>query len=682
MAVLDEMALMEAQRKVHEQIAKQDPIEDILSAIAHWVEMLLPGAVVAFMRFDPQNMTLTLISSHHFSSAYQACLQAVPIGPDAASFGSAAYYRTPVITDDIGTDPCWEAFRDVAEREGLRACWSNPLLTSEGELLGTFGTYFREACSPTNTSWHRLKQAVALIALAILRDRDATFHKALSAWHRALFMNHPDGVCTLDLEGRFQHGNAVLSHNCPFLQGLDIGAECGCSHYIDLQQDTIRQREQEVLIAYQATHDVLTGLPNRLAFDEKLKTAFEQANNDQGLLAVMCFNLDRFKLINDGLGHHIGDQLLVAISERLCQLINETGTLARIAGDEFALLCPNLDSRQSGVEMAERVLNGLSQPFLIENWPLHLSASMGIACNHGNASYADELMYHANLAVTDAKQLGRNTWHWYQEDAQRLTEDAALLRYELYVALQKDQFELHYQPIVDAVSGRIRGLEALIRWHHPERGMVSPWIFITLAEQTGQIIALGRWVLHRACQDAVAMGASGERVVPVAVNISSLQLRRDDFLTDIHAALDNTGLPPELLELEITESVLLDGADQAIELIRTLKAMGIRIALDDFGTGFSSLSYLRDLPIHKVKLDREFIQDIDLSNNAVIVQDIITMGHHLDLVVVAEGVEEWGQQQRLSRLSCDLLQGFYFAKPMPREAVMALPDLLPVPTAF
>ncbi|WP_445006081.1 putative bifunctional diguanylate cyclase/phosphodiesterase [Halomonas mongoliensis] len=384
-------------------------------------------------------------------------------------------------------------------------------------------------------------------------------------------------------------------------------------------------------------------------------------------------------MVNDGLGYHIGNQLLVAVSERLRGIVGPDDVLARLTGDEFALLLPG---PQASTEWIEAVLDTLSRPFMIEARPLHISASIGVACNDEGVVHAYELMQRADLAMADAKRKGRNTWRWYQGDQQRITEEAVLLRHDLHTALREEQFELFYQPIVEAVNGRIRGLEALIRWHHPERGMISPGVFIPLAEQTGQIIHLGRWILRRACQDAAALRAKGERVVPVAVNISSLQFLRDGFLADLQAALDDAGLPPELLELEVTESVLLDGVDQAIALINDLKAMGIRVALDDFGTGFSSLSYLRDLPIHKVKLDRAFIRDLVTNrSDAAIVQGIITMAHHLDLVVVAEGIEESGQQQDLIRRGCDLLQGFYFARPMPRQALQALPDRLPMPAA-
>ncbi|WP_027961208.1 EAL domain-containing protein [Halomonas halodenitrificans] len=854
--MLDELALMEAQQEVHELIACQVPLEETLDAIARWIEVLLPSAVVAFMSFDSRRQTLSLISSRHFSRAYHECLQAVPVGPGVASFGSAAACREPVVTADIRTDPRWAAFRDAADHEGLRACWSNPVLTSEGELLGTFGIYFRKPQQPTEASHRRMRQAAALVALAIQRDRDASSHRTLSEWHRSLFANHPDGVYEFDLKGRFQRGNAaltritgypeealigrhfnrfidpayreltqagfntarngghyqyetvgvhrdghtyqleilnfpvsvdgkvvgvygicrditvhkqeeesrrllergiqatpngvvmadavrsdmplvyantafyeltgytadeVLGRNCRFLQGpesdpeaLDtirgaiaehrstavtminyrkdgtpfwnhlslspvFDAEGGCTHYIGIQQDITRQRMQEEQIAYQATHDPLTGLPNRTAFDECLQTAFARARKDQRLLVVMHLDLDGFKAVNDGFGYHIGTQLLEAVGNRLRQLVNGGDTLARMAGDEFALLLPDLGSHQVVSELAEEVLEVLSAPFEIDGQSVHISTSIGIACNRENVAHADELIQCANLAVTDAKQQGRNTWQWYQGNLQRATREAVLLRHDLHTALQHNQFELYYQPIVDTVSGRIRGLEALVRWHHPSRGMMSPGVFIPLAEQTGQIIPLGHWVLHRACQDAATMQAQGRLAVPVSVNISSLQFRRAGFLAGIQAALEHAGLPPEMLEIEVTESVFLDGVESAVELIRSLKAMGVRVALDDFGTGFSSLSYLRDLPIHKVKLDRAFIRDIVTNRStAAIVQGIITMAHHLNLLVVAEGIEEEVQQQDLERRRCDLLQGFYFARPMPRDAVMALADRLPV----
>jgi len=847
----NERSMMEAQQAVHELIAQQASLEQMLDAIANWVEMMLPDAVVGFMRFNPDQQSLSLYPSQRFSRRYQHQLQEVPIGPDSASCGGAAYRRQQVITEDIRTDSRWLAFRDAAEQEGLRACWSSPVMTATGELLGTFGTYYRHPCSPNETSKDRLRLAAALVALAIVRDRDSRQHRSLSEWHRSLFVNHPNGVYEFDLEGRFQRGNAALSRitgypeealighhfnefiepdyqaltqanfdiarrgggcqyetmgihhnghayyleilnfpvsvdgeivgvygicrditadkqaeaarrllergiqatpngvlmadaskpdmpliyandafyrltgynpaealgrNCRFLQGPDTDRQAVmvvhqaialrksvetpllnyrkdgtsfwnhlslspvfdeqgvCTHYIGIQQDITQHRAQEAQIAYQATHDLLTGLPNRTALDECLEVAFEHAQQSQGMVVVMHLDLDDFKTVNDGLGHHIGNLLLVAVAERLQLLIDPSDTVARLTGDEFAIVFVDLEGRSACKVFAERILDAFTLPFQIDGKSLHISASIGIACNCGIVKHAHELMQRAGLAMGDAKQQGRNTWNWYQGDVQRVTEEAVLLRHDLHTALHEEQFELYYQPIVEAVSGHIHGLEALIRWHHPEKGMISPGVFIPLAERTGQIIPLGRWVLRRACQEIAAMLAAGERVVPVAVNISSLQFRREGFLEEVQLALAETGLPPELLELEVTESVLLEGAEQAIALITALKSMGIKVALDDFGTGFSSLSYLRDLPIHKVKLDRAFIKDITTSrNNAAIVQGIITMAHHMDLVVVAEGIEEREEQQDLVRRNCDLLQGFLFARPMPRDAVVGTP---------
>jgi len=856
--MLDELTLMETQQEVHELIARQAPLAQTLDAIARWIAVLLPDAIVAFMRFDPASQTLSLYPNPVLSEAYQARLQQVPIGPGSASFGAAAFQRELVVTEEIATDPRWSGLCKAAEREGLRACWSSPVMAADGELLGTFGTYYRRPCFPSDTSKRRLKQAAALVALALVRDRDATSHRALFEWHRSLFVNHPDGVYEFDLEGRFQRGNAaleritgypesaligrhfnefiepdyrevtqagfdaareggsrqyetmgtyrdghpyhleiinfpvtldgevvgvygicrditerkrqeaarrllergieatpngvlmadatqpdmplvyanhaffaltgyepdeVLGRNCRFLQGPDTDREVVatirqaiaarqrmetsllnyrkdgtsfwnhlslspvvdergvCTHYIGTLQDITRQRDHEAQIAYQATHDLLTRLPNRTAFDERLEAAFARVQQTHGLLAVMHLDLDGFKTVNDGLGHHIGNQMLMAVADRLNALVEPGDGLARLTGDEFALLLPDLESQQAGMTLAERILEEVSTPFVIDGKPLHISASIGIACNYDVTRQAHELLQRAGLAMAQAKRQGRNTWHWYRGNAQATTEDSVLLRHDLHTALCSEQFELHYQPIVDAISGRICGLEALARWRHPQKGMVSPGEFIPLAEQTGQIIPLGQWVLRRACRDAAALRASGGPAVPVAVNISSLQFRRGGFVDEVQAALDASGLPAECLELEVTESVLLDGADQAIELINRLKAMGVRVALDDFGTGFSSLSYLRDLPIHKVKLDRAFIQDIVTSrSNAAIVQGIITMAHHLDLVVVAEGVEASVQQQDLVQRRCDLLQGYFFAKPMPLAELQALPDTLPVAT--
>ncbi|MGS2745225.1 EAL domain-containing protein [Halomonas sp. LS-001] len=586
-----------------------------------------------------------------------------------------------------------------------------------------------------------LALSLGLVRLILQRSRELLVaRKQLEAQYdieqryRSLYLYHPDGVISIDREGRIvsandacsritgrlndemlgKHFTALLqSQDIQHLQALYVATLAGQPSRVELQirhqeghlkfldlttmpiivdgvtqgvfgiaKDITHQHEQAAQLAYQATHDLLTGLPNHSVFDDRLNAAFANAQQTGKLLVVMHLDLDGFRTVNDGLGHHIGDQLLIEVASRLHHIIGSYGTLVRLTGDEFALLFAGLDDSEAGIVMAERLLNSLLAPFQIEGKSVHISASIGIACNSENVEHANELMQQADIAMGEAKQQGRNIWQWYQGDVQRMTRQSVLLRHDLHKALKDNQFEIYYQPIVDAGSGRVRGLEALIRWHHPEKGMISPGMFIPLAEQTGQIIPLGRWILHRVCQDVAFMQTQKSFEASVAINISSLQFRRAGFLEDMQQALDASGIAPELLEIEVTESVLLDGAEQAIDLINRLKVMGIKVALDDFGTGFSSLSYLRDLPIHKVKLDRAFIKDITTdTRNAAIVQGIITMAHHLNLVVVAEGIENHDQQQDLVRRDCDLLQGFLFARPMPREAVLALPEELPVSKA-
>ncbi len=517
--------------------------------------------------------------------------------------------------------------------------------------------------------------------------------------------------------------NDVIGHNCRFLQGVNTSPEALeairqgvrhqtevnvelinyqkdgtafwnhlrispvfdndglCTHFIGTQQDITHLKEQQAQITYQATHDLLTGLPNGALFKEKLRDALT-ADGGRGSLAAMCLDLDGFKPINDELGHPVGDQILITIAQRLTDLVKPETTVARLVGDEFGLLVPGYTNRNQVIQLAERILAQLAQPIDVDGQMIHISVSIGIACNRTPLDAPHELLQFAGLAQERAKRQGRNTWQWHSGHKAERSRNSVNMRHDLHAALQENQFEIHYQPLVDAVTGRMRSVEALVRWHHPTRGMVSPGEFIPLAEQTGQIVPLGLWILKQACTEMADFNAHRERALRVAVNVSSLQFVRDGFLDDVRRMLNETGLPPQLLELEVTESVLLDGAKPVIELMETLKTLGVRVALDDFGTGFSSLSYLRDLPTHKVKLDRSFVEKTTTDRRiAAIVQGVITMAHHMDLIVVAEGIETREQQQDLARRGCDILQGYLFARPMPLAELKKLPDLLPVDPA-
>lgn len=357
-----------------------------------------------------------------------------------------------------------------------------------------------------------------------------------------------------------------------------------CTHFIGTQQDITHQKEQEAQISYQATHDLLTGLPNAVSFQEALRKALVVCGKSGGSVGVLYLDLD---------GPH-------------------------------------------------------------------------------------ELLQFADIARDRAKRPGKNTWQWHSGQHIERSQHSVNLRHDLHAALRENQFEIHYQPLVDAVTGRMRSVEALVRWRHPDKGVISPGDFIPFAEQTGQIVPLGLWILKQACIEIAELNNHRERGLYVAVNISSLQFIRNGFLDDVRRILKETGLPPQLLELEVTESVLLDGAGPVTELMETLNNLGVRVALDDFGTGFSSLSYLRDLPTHKVKLDRSFVEKITTDRRvAAIVQGVITMAHHMDMTVVAEGIETRAQQEDLARRHYDILQGYLFGRPMPLAELKNLPDMLP-----
>ncbi len=450
-----------------------------------------------------------------------------------------------------------------------------------------------------------------------------------------------------------------------------------CTHYVGIQQDVTDQRENEEKLRFQRTHDLLTGLPNRIAFESRLADDYQLFRHQSRRLAVLAINLDGFKAINDGLGHQIGDRLLQVVAQRLMYSLRPGDLVARLGGDDFGLLLLNQEEEQI-IQAAENLLALLSRSFAIGGHMLHLTASIGISSSGEAIRDSSEFIQHANLAMREAKRQGRNTWQWYGGDINTQIHDHITLRREIQEAIESEQFVLHYQPLVDARTGEVRSLEALVRWQHPERGLIPPGDFIPLAEQTGQIISIGRWVLRQACKDAVIINTERLLPLPMAVNVSPLNFQRGNFLSDVIQVLMETGISPNLLELEVTEGVLMSGTDKAIELLESIRELGVRVAIDDFGTGFSSLSYLRQLPINKVKLDRSFIHDLTSnSDSSAIVQGVITMTHHLGLQVVAEGVETLAQQEYLIARGCDFLQGFRFSRPVSLETFLQLPPRLP-----
>ncbi|MBJ6136578.1 EAL domain-containing protein [Marinobacter litoralis] len=464
----------------------------------------------------------------------------------------------------------------------------------------------------------------------------------------------------------------------PFWNDLYIAPICDSdgtlTHFVGIQNDISQQKTAESKLAYNASHDVLTGLPNRTLLQDRLTQACQVAARYGRKVGVLFFDLDGFKPINDSLGHQVGDQLLMQVATRIEAGVRSGDTVARSSGDEFIVVLPDLAHGNDVIGVVEELLSAIAEPYEIESHQLHLTASVGIALDDGEIHDPMSLVQQADLAMYRAKQAGRNTYHWYASDLNEEANERVELRNELQKSLDHagNGLELFYQPIIDGRTGNIRGSEALIRWRHSARGLMPPIQFMPLAEDTGQIIRLGEWVLRQACKDAVRLQGMGYREHKISVNVSPLQLRQPGFVEMVKQILQQTGLSPMLLELEIVESAVLRDTDQVVERLHQLRKMGLGIAIDDFGTGFSSLSYLKVLPATKIKIDRSFVKEvISNRNDAAITQGILIMARSLSLEVVAEGVETEAHAAFLRKHSCDLLQGYLFARPMPFEELSA-----------
>ncbi len=438
-------------------------------------------------------------------------------------------------------------------------------------------------------------------------------------------------------------------------------------YLLGISQDVTEERSVETRLAYMAMHDALTGLPNRAYFSEHIQREAAHASAENPI-ALLYLDVDHFKHINDSKGHAAGDALLCQVAARLTALVRDGDLVARLGGDEFALV---LRLTEDGCieRFAERLLAVLSKPFDLDGVNEHVTCSIGIAMAPGHAADDDVLMRHADLALYAAKESGRSTYRFYEAEMRREAERRHMLTVELREALQKNQFELYYQPIVQLDDDGLGGFEALIRWRHPERGLIPPMDFIPVAEETGLIVPIGDWVLREACRTA----ATWPQHLKIAVNLSVCQFRHNSLLATVVSALDETGLRPERLEIEITESVFLADVEQSLPLLRALKELGIRIAIDDFGTGYSSFSYLRAFAFDKIKLDRSFVSGIESDpGNLAIVRAVVGIGSGFNATTLAEGIETEEQLQKLRDEGFSEVQGFLLGKPMPRAEAEAL----------
>lgn len=447
------------------------------------------------------------------------------------------------------------------------------------------------------------------------------------------------------------------------------------THYISVFSDISQIKEAQEKLDHLAHHDPLTGLPNRLLLIQRLEKAIRNARRHASLLAVVFIDLDRFKHINDSLGHSVGDQLLRSVAKRLQGAVRENDTVSRIGGDEFVLILEDIEKTDDVLNLIKKLMRHLESPHQLDEQVISITPSIGVCLYPADGEDPSALLRNADAAMYRAKEEGRNTFSYYTEELTRNAYERVMLENQLALAIKQDEFELYYQPQIDMQSGRLVGMEALIRWTSPELGQVSPAQFIPVAEDSGAIHVIGEWVLRDACRQGRRWLENGNAFGRISVNVAGPQIQRGGLPEIVADILKQTGMPAECLELEITESFIMQHTQSVVEQLQALRELGVSLAIDDFGTGHSSLAYLKQLPVHKLKVDQSFVRDIPGDpNDMAIVDAVIAMGRSLGLTVVAEGVETQQQADFLRKAGCHLAQGYLYGRPAPVDEISELAD--------
>lgn len=586
-------ALRTGQYDILELIASHAPLEAILRQLTHWVEAQGHVGLASVVLLDGSGKCIDQSFAPSLPEDYSRALIGEEIGPKVGSCGTAMYLNQTIEVTDIGTDPLWDDYRELALGAGLRACWSTPITTQSNQVMGSFAIYYREVRSPGDEQRALISTAVHLAGIAIDRAR------------------------------------------------------------------------AEARIQYMAHHDELTGLPNRALLQDRIDGAIASAQRRQSRTAVLMIDLDRFKHVNDSLGHQVGDVLLKEVAVRLHRCVRGSDTIARLGGDEFVISLPDIGFDTTASTVAAKVMHELEAPFYVRNQSLKMGASIGISLYPEDGDSAHDLLRAADTAMYSAKKSGRGQYCYFTHELNQAAHEHLVLLSQLHHAIHNNEFELYYQPLYRLSDNCLTGAEALLRWNHPDRGVLAPGDFMYLLDEHGLMVETGHWVLQTACEHAAAWHQQGLSC-RVSVNLAADQFYRGNVLQSVKSALAASGLSASQLMLEFTETVLLHHSDSIIAIMHQLKRLGVQLSLDDFGTGYSSLSYLHRFPVDQLKIDRSFISGIDEHPSAMdIVTSIIQLASSLGIQSVAEGLETRAQQQTLTRLQCNFGQGYFLGHPMP-----------------
>jgi diguanylate cyclase (GGDEF)-like protein/PAS domain S-box-containing protein len=714
------------EKQLLEMISAGERLPRILDTLVRGVEALRPDLLCSVLLLDDSGH-LHCSAAPGLPEAYNAAIEGMDIGPCAGSCGTAAWRGETVVVSDIALDPLWVDYRELALRHGLHACWSVCITGSSGKVLGTFAAYYRSPRAPTNDDLRLLDTARHIAGIAVERMRSLEAVEQRERQLRAVMDSVPAMICQADTHTRIVYANqryadwvgtprdqlvgrpvqelvdagtyqVMEPHLQRVLAGREVryerrqrgadgalrdfevhyvpnrdatGAVCG---YFVLLNDVTARKQDEEMLYFLANHDQLTSLPNRNLFNEHLTVALTHAARHGEKLAALFIDLDRFKNVNDTLGHQTGDVLLQQVAQRFRACLRESDIVARLGGDEYTVMMRPVRDAQEVATCAQKLIDTLSRSVTVEGHELFITCSIGVSIFPDDAQDAPTLLKNADIAMYRAKDQGKNNYQFFSREATASTFEHLMLETSLRRALEREEFVLHFQPIVDLRTRRVTSMETLVRWQHPELGMVPPYKFIPLAEETGLIVPIGQWVLEHACRALRNLHGRGLGELKVAVNLSTRQFRERDLVRSVALILERTQLPPGHLELEVTEGVM-DDTEAATRTLHELKALGVHLSIDDFGTGYSSLSHLKRFPIETLKVDQSFVRDITADpNDAAITRAIIAMGRSLQLTIVAEGVETHEQLDFLRDHECQKGQGYLFARPMPLEQVIAYLD--------
>lgn len=721
-----ENAQLKQNSRVLDMVIRGMALSAILEEVVRGVERAYGGCLCSILLLDKDKKHLVHGAASSLPDFYIEAVDGIEIGEGVGSCGTAAATGKQIVVEDIATHPYWQPYKALAEKAELGSCWSQPILGSSDEVLGTFAVYHRHKHRPSPEHLTMMEETARLVSLAIERKQVEGNLQKLS---RAVEQS-PTMVIITDAKGVIEYVNEEFTEVTGYTQdevrGLTPGILNGGStsrefyaqmwktimsghdwhgeirnktktgqlfwsmlsispiqdengvitHFIGVSEDISAQKNSQAQIEQLAYYDPLTRLGNRRLFREQLEQELKKAQREQTTLALFYLDLDNFKQINDTLGHDMGDRLLQTIADRLRMTLRNYDLIARLGGDEFIALLPNVSGPNEAGIVAQKLLSAVCEPLQLGRSEVTATVSLGITLAPGDGRDWPVLMKNADMAMYRAKREGRNNFQFFTREMNDEVQRRANMEEQLRRAQERNEFILHYQPQWSILSDQQPVcVEALVRWEHPERGRVSPAEFIPIAEDLGLIVELGEWVLNEACRQGRHLMDFGHPL-RVAVNLSTRQFFDPELLNKIRNALDTHHFPANLLELEITESMLIEDVDRVRETLEELKALGVALSIDDFGTGYSSLAYLKKLPFDHLKVDASFVRDIPHDKNDMeITAAVIAMAHKLGLKVVAEGIETHEQLAFLRENFCEMGQGYLLAKPMTMEEIVGLIDV-------